>query len=86
MSIAKGHLSMTSREGSGPALLPSWLWASSGRYCAARATGNADWVQILYFDVMVSTASAAWFWSEARSRTDPIAKTRAETRAKSPNV
>src|SRR5262249_61471944 len=35
---------------------------------------------------MVSTASAAWFWSEARSRTDPIAKTRAETRAKSPNV
>lgn len=40
-------------------------------YCAAGATGNAGWVGILYFDVMVSAASAAWFWLEARWSTRP---------------
>ena len=35
------------------------LCAYSQSYCASRATGNAGWFAILYFDVVVSVASAA---------------------------
>jgi hypothetical protein len=60
---------MISREGRGAAPIGAGLLVCPRGYCAARETGNAGWVEILYLDVMVSAVV------EERGQTGPITRT-----------